>query len=224
MRQAEYHSISLQVVVEHSNGVGGGEAGESGGVGEFEIVNVPVDSEGVHMFPLGGKETLVVEIVGGPDGARHLLVQSIVKLQNSTVSPLEFSVLSRRGDALWSCIVQSGEHTALPMTLSSCYALALRPSGDGKVEGWDLGGDGGWGWSDTTLLPILSQPSSVDVGLVRCQQEGKEGRRGYFQVRVDAKRPDGGKIVRAVISVHPVLTIHNLLPAREPPSQTIIFL
>lgn len=223
-RQAEYHSISLQVVVEDANGVGGGEAGGPGVVGEFEIVNVPVDSEGVHMFPLGGKETLVVEIIRGPDGARHLLVQSIVKLQNSTVSPLEFSVLSRRGDALWSCVVPSGEHTALPMTLSSCYALALRPSGEGKVEGWDLGEDGGWGWSDKTLLPILSQPSSVDVSLVRCQQEGKEGKGCYFQVRVDAKRPEGGKIVRAVISVHPVLTIHNLLPARETPSQTIIFL
>lgn len=211
-------------------------------------------------------QVIIVEVCQHPSGGKLLLVQSIVKLCNHTDSPLQIAVLSRQNDIVWDATIRPNQHVSLPTTLRGCYALAVRPAGgsplssewddlpsagaqsqvsSGNYENsWENLGDGQdqirgkqWEWSERVLLPLMSQPSSVDYSLVRCEYAGREeggqggtaraksgreevhgGKVGAgggeggaicLRVRVDAKRPEAGGEGG---SVRAVISFHSVSP------------
>jgi hypothetical protein len=132
---------------------------------------------------------------------------------------LQVAALTRQGNPVWLDTVAPQGYVCLPTTLASCYALILRPAPPTPGEGE---GEGLYDWCDgRVLLPLRSQPSSVDWSLVSCpatrDSPVRDGR--ALRVRVDAKRAAGdegggasGGGVRCVVSVHPIFRVRNALP------------
>ena len=216
-------------------------AGDAGGEAEI-VTNVPVDSEGVHMFALPSGQLIVVEISLGVRGTKMVCVQSVVKVCNQCDHEMEVGVWTRQGELIWSRDLQPDAHVCLPIKLRNCYAIKVRPAGQQGV-GLDALT---YEWSDRILLPLRSQPSSLDTSVVTCLPADADydaneldlsvaagaGLRRY-RARVDAKRPSADSkssdqgasdstgekrgaadegSVRAVISLHPIFKIRNALP------------
>ena len=162
------------------------------------VTNVPVDGEGLHMFALPSGQVIVVELSLGVGGTRMVCVQSVVKVCNFCDHVLEVGVFTRQGEQLWSNDMAPEQHLCLPINLRNCYAIKVRPAGE-QGQGLDAMS---YEWSERILLPLRSQPSSLDWGLVTCLPAGAEydadeldlavsseaGLRRY-RTRVDAKRP-----------------------------------
>ena len=60
------------------------------------LTQVPVDSLGVHMFPLAGGQVLCVEITADESGCKIVSIQSVVKICNHCDIPLEIAALARQ--------------------------------------------------------------------------------------------------------------------------------
>jgi hypothetical protein len=162
------------------------------------VTNVPVDGEGLHMFALPSGQVIVVELSLGIGGTKMVCVQSVVKVCNFCDHVLEVGVFTRQGEHLWSNDMPPEQHLCLPINLRNCYAIRVRPAGE-QGKGLDAMS---YEWSERILLPLRSQPSSLDWGLVTCLPVGAEydadeldlavsseaGLRRY-RTRVDAKRP-----------------------------------
>lgn len=172
-------------------------AGDTGKDAEV-VTNVPVDGEGVHMFALPSGQLIVVEVSLGVRGTKMVSVQSVVKVSNQCDHEMEVGVWTRQGEHIWSKDVQPDAHVCLPVNLRNCYAIKVRPAGQQGMGLDALRYD----WSDRILLPLRSQPSSLDTSVVTCLPAGADydaneldlavaaqaGLRRY-RARVDAKRP-----------------------------------
>jgi hypothetical protein len=101
---------------------------------------------------------------------------------------LEVGVFSRQGELMWSRhMPPEVGHVCVPTNLRNCYAVKVRPAA--RVSDRRLGDDASaepydasavvydtraeaYEWSERILLPLRSQPSSVEWCLVTCLPEG----------------------------------------------------
>jgi len=209
-----------------------------GGEGADVVTNVPVDDEGVHMFALPSGQLIVVEVALGLRGTKMVCVQSVVKVSNQCDHDMEVGVWTRQGEHIWRHELRPAGSVCLPIKLRNCYALKVRPAGQ-QGEGLDAMS---YNWSDRILLPLKSQPSSLDTSIITCLPAGADyapneldlavasqaGLRRY-RARVDAKRPSantrtdeeggaGGSSGRTSAeegSVRAVISLHPIFKIRN---------
>ncbi len=116
-----------------------------------------------------------------------LLTKPLVKVCNHCDHTVEVGVFSRQGELMWSRDMPAEVgHICVPSNLRNCYAVKVRPAArvsdkrlddssaeacDTRAEAYDTRAEA-YEWSERILLPLRSQPSSLEWSLVTCLPEG----------------------------------------------------